>query len=438
MLFSFDLRLNELGSLSAVLAEATSNATYIKAANQTLQFLKNFGYFPRSDDPSDQKGILALDSDPPCHSNSYVQWYPTTGDIIEGLSILASLQDDATTESFLQDAINSSTLYRNNQQSNGVIHMTRMPFSLLAGDPFLVRGLGTAYRKNHIEPGMREYIKDFINIQYNYLLDDAIIQQSNVYVDSGSGLRPPARNLSPINQTYAVMVFVQAIGSANDTGAGDPSSSSRPGTTGSGSGGGTTKAFTTGAIVGIVVGIVAFLALLSGFIACLCLRRRRRERKLPFIYQTSPFHLPDPNSEMDESSLTSPTSLTSPGVRGKSWLQAGYSARTDPFSPVSLTTPTTPTTPVSSKRPGVRVKTRLDSPLPSHPPTVPSVATPSEENRAVGPAEDVDSGPLNDDPHARFHAMSTTEMVRVLNARVQAEGFINEGPPSYFQSEVQT
>ncbi|KAG7100246.1 hypothetical protein E1B28_002019 [Marasmius oreades] len=431
-------------TLSAVLAEATSNTTYIKAANQTLQFLKNFGYFPRSSDPTDEKVILALDSDPPCHSNTWIQWYPTTGDIIEGLSILASLQDDAATESLLsglysryrlQDAINSSTLYRNNQRSDGVIQIAGM-YVFPLSDPFLVRGLGTAYRKNHIDPSMREYVKDFINIQYNYLLDDASLRQSNVYVDSGVGLprRPPARTtLSPINQTYTVMVLVQAIGSANGTDAGDPSSSP-PGSPGSrsGSGHGTTKAFKTSAIVGIVVGSVAFLALLSGLIACLCLRRRRRERKVPSIYQTSPFHLPGSN-EMDESSLTSPTSLASPGVRVKSRLKARYSARTHTLSPVSPTTPTTPATLASPLSPGARVQIRLDPP---RPPTEPFTAGTSGESPTIVHPQNVDSGPLTDDPHARFHAMSTAEMIRILNARVQGERADTEGPPSYPQSEV--
>ncbi|KAG7100243.1 hypothetical protein E1B28_002017 [Marasmius oreades] len=413
-------------TLSAVLAEATSNTTCIKAANQTLQFLKNFGYLPRSNDPSDEKGILALDSDPPCHSASYELWYPTTGDIIEGLSILASLQDDAATDSVLPDAINSSTLYRNTQRSDGVIQIAEMggfPMS----DPFLVRGLGTAYRNNHIEPGMREYIKDFINIQCNYLLDDAILQQSNVYMDSGAGLRPPASTLSPVNQTYAVMVFVQAIASANGTGVGDPSSSNPPVTPGSGSGGGTTKPSKTGAIVGGVVGGVAFLALLAGLIACLFLRRRKRERESLSIYQTSPFHLSGSN-EMDESSLTLPTS---PVIHVKSrLLKARYPA------PTTLINPTSPASPVS---PGIRVKIHLDPPRP--PTDLESfVATADEIPRAELSPENVDSEPLNDDPHARFHAMSTTEMIRVLNARVQAgrSNIHTEGPPSYPHSEVGT
>ncbi|KAF9255996.1 hypothetical protein L218DRAFT_1007920 [Marasmius fiardii PR-910] len=423
-------------TLSALLAEATSNTTYLIAANETLQFLKNFAYFPRSNSPQNEKIIYALDTDPPCYSNGYQQWFPVTGDIIEGLSILASIYwDETATQTLLsicysscqsaskligvcnslQDAINSSTLYRDNQPLNGVIHLTGMQPGSPTDDPYLVRGLATANRRNHTDPGMRGYIAGFIDIQYNYLLDNATLKEAGVYVDRNSG--PPDRlpqksGLSIINQTTYTMVYVQAIGSGNITSSNSNNPFGNPHTP-SNHPGSVDKAAKIGEIVGPVVGGIVTIALLSGLVVCLKRRRRRHQAHLPSIFLTSPFNLPE-STERENSLVASPTSPKQVKPR--------VTVRTDSNTPIS---------PASSS--SLRVKTRLDPPIPS---SWEPVAVTSTEEQDPNAHTQMDSTPFDDDPHARYHAMSTAEMARILNARLQAEASYADAPPSYPHSRV--
>ncbi|KAG7100237.1 hypothetical protein E1B28_002011 [Marasmius oreades] len=411
-------------TLSALLGELTSNNTYTQYANRTLQFLKNFSYFPHSNGPQNEKSVFALENvnDGFCLSTGFPAWFPDTGTIIEGLSILASSTNDTSIDGLLQDAINSSTVYRDSKQLDGVIQLSGVPLGFPSGDAYLVRGLATAYKRNQVHPTMREYVKEFITVQYNALLDNSTLEQSNIYVDPGTGPldRIPQRSLSKSNQTYAAMVFVQAINPDNST---SPGGNGKP-PSGTGSGAsspGTKNATKSGEIAGGVVGGLAFIGLLSGLTACLCIRRRRRRRglgKLPSIsYLISPFQIPGSSGD------TSPISPIT-RVKRKQWLSTLYSPQGDRTTPG--------TSPVSLVSRGMRVKSRL-CPPPRSPVQEPTV-TPSNVQREVG---EVDSGvPLNEDPHARFNIMSTAEMARILNARLQAESLQNEMPPAYPESQI--
>ncbi|KAF9258159.1 hypothetical protein L218DRAFT_1005342 [Marasmius fiardii PR-910] len=282
-------------TLSALLAEMTSNSTYTDAAKQSLQYLRNFAYFPRSNGPENEKLIYALDGDPSCLDNGYQHSFPVTGDIIEGLSILTSIQNDTATYNLLQDAITSSTLYRQDQQSDGVLHVSGLPETFPPSDPYLVRGLTTAYKRNHISSTMHDYVKEFINIQYNFLLDNATLQESNIVVDID---KPLLRGLG-YNQTFAAMIFVQAISTANSTSSAT-TTSSLPGPTASE----TRKGATTGKIVGGVIGGVASVALLVGLAIFIC--KKRNQRRGSSQYLTSPFELPELRERNDLSTTSQP------------------------------------------------------------------------------------------------------------------------------------
>ncbi|KAG7086105.1 hypothetical protein E1B28_003619 [Marasmius oreades] len=365
--------------LSTLLAEVTSNATYIEAATQTLQFLRNFAYFPSSNGVDGQRRIFALDdSNQPCHSDIVPDWYPITGDLIEGLSILASIQDDTSTENLLsgrlQQVINSSTLLRQDQRPDGILNMNMTLDGYPTGDPYLVRGLTTAYKKNRIDPVMSDYIKGFLNVQYDALLSNARLP-GNLY--GGSWIGPPDQKFSLRNQTYGAMVLVQAISLANDTSPGGnstspslpgPSKSLEPGVPGKSTG----PNLKIRAIVGGVVGGLSFVAVLSGVAAFLILRRRHRNREGGDQWMFLPF----------------PLILESNG--------------NDSTSPIPQS--------------GSRVKDR------SNFAPQPPVTAREDTNRDV---------PLNEDTYVRYQDMSTAEMAQILNARLRNESFNAGMPPAY-------
>ncbi|KAF9256433.1 hypothetical protein L218DRAFT_1007362 [Marasmius fiardii PR-910] len=300
----------------------------------------------------------------------------------------------------LQHAINSSTLYGNNQQ-NGVLQVTGMsPGS--PTDPYLVRGLATAYRRNQINPEMREYIKGFINIQYNHLLDNATLIESGVYVDRSSGPpnRLPQKSLNKINQTDCSMAYIHAIGSVNATsGSSNPlHPNDHPRFT--------TKTAKTGGIVGGVLGGVIFFVLVSGLTVYL---RRRQRHKVPSTFLTSPYNLSE-SAGVEGSLIKSPTSP-------RKGIQSRSDARNSSIPPMSQASPQ------------LQIKTRLDPPSQES-----TVATSAEEESNLSPY--IDSASPHENPHARYHAISTAELAGILNARLQAEAFHDDMPPSYPQSRV--
>ncbi|KAF9256436.1 hypothetical protein L218DRAFT_1007365 [Marasmius fiardii PR-910] len=196
------------------------------------------------------------------------------------------------------------------------------------------------------------------------------------------------------------MVYIHAIGSVNGTSSGsNPLNPNTP----SAHPQSTTRTTKIGEIVGGVVGGVIFIVLLSGLVLYL---RRRQRHKVP-IFLTSPFTLP----ECAETEGTVTTSPTSPKKGIQSPLSA-WTSSTLPFSPAP---------------PKLQVKTRLDPPRQE-----PVVVTSPEEHTNLSPH--IDSIPHDEEPHARYHAISTAELARILNARLQA--LDDDMPPSYPQSRI--
>ncbi|KAG7100234.1 hypothetical protein E1B28_002008 [Marasmius oreades] len=293
--------------LSTLLAEATSNDTYIKAATQTSQFLEKFPVVEETETILSglEDNTTNCSGSPP---GALKHWYPTTGDHIEGLSVLASI--NSTLLKDLQRMILSQTLGRRNQRPDGILDIgPNYIQGFPTGDPFLVRGLMTAYRRN-LTGESSDYIKSFIDIQYNALLNNATYPGTNMY--GGSWIGPPSRILNGINQTFAAMVLVQAIGLA-------PSPSPSPTST------------KTGTIVGGVVGGVTFIAIVTGLIL-LFLHKRKQGHQGPtsilasstlsvFItshppstYGITPFILPEP-WEMDVAPKPAKAFISHPNVQ---------------------------------------------------------------------------------------------------------------------------
>ncbi|KAG7100265.1 hypothetical protein E1B28_002038 [Marasmius oreades] len=277
--------------LSALLAESTLNDTYVRAATLTLEFVPGF--------LNEQRTPCGLDDN--MTTNCYTfsndrMWYPTTGDLIEGLSILTSTNSSLALN--LQAVLQTETLLRQDQRPDGILDIgpNYIP-DFPTGNPFLVRGIVTAYRRN-LTAELSDFVKTFIDIQYNAILENTAAPGTNIY--GGSWIGPPKQSFDPINQTYAAMVLVQAIGLV-------------PSPTNVNTSGSTTT--TTGTIVGSIVGGVTFIAIITGLILLLLLKRKH-SRQGPFsilasstpsvfitshppsTYGITPFMLPEP-WEMD-------------------------------------------------------------------------------------------------------------------------------------------
>ncbi|KAG7100230.1 hypothetical protein E1B28_002004 [Marasmius oreades] len=370
--------------LSALLAEATSNDTYIKAANQTFEFIN-------INSIEGETTFLGLEDNTTkaCYNSTHKPselWYPPAGDLIEGLTILGAV--DSYFSKFVKEHIQSQTLLRQNQRPDGILDIgpNYIP-GFPTGDPFLVRGLMTAYRRN-VTPELSDYIKTFIDIQYNGLLNNTTYPGTNIY--GGSWIGPPSRILDLANQTFAAMVLVQAIDLVPSPS--PPSNVTSVNTSGSTS----TK---TGTIVGGVVGGVTFIAIVTGLILLFLHKRKQGHQgptsilasSTPSVFITSyppstygitPFILPEP-WEMDVAPKPAKAIIFDPNIQPTA---------DEPVDPENL--------------------------IQGY-----SMADQLRVDEVTNHAED--------DFESRFQAMSTAHMVRILNARLESETL----PPTY-QSQV--
>ncbi|KAI0090058.1 hypothetical protein BDY19DRAFT_748242 [Irpex rosettiformis] len=173
----------------------------------------------------------------------------------------------------------------------------------------LIRGLYQAYARlnlnrtaddsfpsSNVEAG---FIQSFITVQFNALLDLASTPGSNQYSPRWEG--PPPVELLPWGQLAAIDVFVSAIGLASSDGlapgtdSGGTSSvtgtrtftslasSSATGSDSDNLDGGDHRKLSSGAIAGIVIGL---LAILVGMLASVILWRKRTRMRLERRTQT--------------------------------------------------------------------------------------------------------------------------------------------------------
>ncbi|KAK0495194.1 hypothetical protein EDD18DRAFT_1393864 [Armillaria luteobubalina] len=240
--------------LSALLAEATGNKTYLDAAVSSATFIQSH--------LSDAKHVVqdnisARQSDS-CSTSSEISPY-NSGLFIEGLAILDSISGNATIQSLLHDTV-AAAVSNNAWQGNDGIIATR---DSRIGDLLIMRGLGAMYWRNTTYSDMRNYVREYIGVQYNAVLDLATTNGTNVY--SASWVGPPSSVFSSDNQTIALSVLINGIMLKDQ----EPPSSN---TSDSGSSSGPSSGFDsgstpdsksstpTGAIAGGVVGGIALLS----------------------------------------------------------------------------------------------------------------------------------------------------------------------------------
>ncbi|KAJ4493586.1 hypothetical protein C8J55DRAFT_555018 [Lentinula edodes] len=167
-------------SLSALLAKATSNQTYLIAAQTSATFIKAHLY---NINGVVQDTISARENDS-C-STSGNMWPYNAGLMIEGLATLYSFTQNATMQSLLNDAIVAAVQNTVWVADSGIIASGTQKL----GDNMLARGLLVAYSHNATSAEIRTYIEAFLGVQYNAIIDLATANGTNIYTASWATLQ---------------------------------------------------------------------------------------------------------------------------------------------------------------------------------------------------------------------------------------------------------
>ncbi|KAK0433872.1 hypothetical protein EV421DRAFT_1909779 [Armillaria borealis] len=245
---------------------ATSNQTYLDAAIESANFIQSHLLNP---------SYIVFDSMSSQSSEScsvYSTLYSSDGSgiFIEGLVILADITRNTSTETLLRNtvvAVATNTLW---QGLDGIIATTT------TGGHYIVRALAALYERSTTSSDLQEYIKEYVGVQYNSVIEKATPAGSNVYTIPWTG--PPSAWFSSYNQTVAVTALLSAIQLVDDDSSSKSSDNPTPSRTP------TAKITTsplpqkknaTGAIIG---GVVGGLAVLVVTIVCVLLYRRRRRQ----------------------------------------------------------------------------------------------------------------------------------------------------------------
>ncbi|ESK89893.1 glycoside hydrolase family 76 protein [Moniliophthora roreri MCA 2997] len=235
--------------ISAHLAEATKNDTYLQAALESAQFMQHHLYDWRN---NVQTWTRATNCEP---------WDgPTCGDagwMIEALAVLASLTGEQSVEKQLEDTISAAITNQRWHDLDGIISVGYQ------GLP-LVRGLSVAYSRTLLQPDIRQYIVDYLGVQYNAVLDNAKKGGSNTYSGVWNGTMSADTTVTGETQAGAIAVLLGAV-SLPQKGLQQNPAPDVPLNT--------TKNPNTAAIVGGVIGGLGLVTL--AIIAFLWMRRRR-------------------------------------------------------------------------------------------------------------------------------------------------------------------
>ncbi|KAJ7351404.1 hypothetical protein DFH08DRAFT_935093 [Mycena albidolilacea] len=273
--------------LSALLAEATSNPSYLDAATESANFIHSHLYNSNglvlqivSASQNDSCKVL----DDSVHSFN-------SGLFIEGLAVLASQKQDPSTLTLLNvlarlNDLITNVLSKPSWQTTGGIITNGGSYILVNslcagknGDSILVRALTAAYVRNVTTPDIRKILRDYISVQFNAVKDLAT-NGDNIY---GAQWIGPASSvfsensqtsaLSPLLSTvYLIASDMNITASSTTTSSTSPEQSPTPSSTPS-------KAPAPATIAGPVIGAVLVVAI--GIVVCLIVRRRRaRAREL--------------------------------------------------------------------------------------------------------------------------------------------------------------
>ncbi|PBK84200.1 hypothetical protein ARMGADRAFT_974338 [Armillaria gallica] len=183
--------------VSALLAEATSNQTYLNAAIESANFIQSHLLNPSN--------IVweSISSNASCSVNSWENPY-ASGIFIEGLVILANITRNVSTEALLRSTVVAVATDTQWQGLDGIIASSGSD----PGGYYIVRALAALYERNTTSSDLREYTKEYIGVQYNAVIEHATSGGSNIY---GAWTGPPSTSFSSDNQTIAISALLSAI-----------------------------------------------------------------------------------------------------------------------------------------------------------------------------------------------------------------------------------
>ncbi|KAK0461879.1 uncharacterized protein EV420DRAFT_1640180 [Desarmillaria tabescens] len=173
--------------VSALLAEATSNQTYLDAAIESTNFIQSHLL-----NPSDiVLASISSQSNNPCSIQPVTYSYDS-GIFIEGLAILGDITHNASTETLLRSTIVATTTNPLWQGLDGIVTTTE------PGGLFIMRALAALYERNTTSSDLRDYIKEYVGVQYNAVVEQArATDGSNIYGLPWTG--PPNTSFSGVN-----------------------------------------------------------------------------------------------------------------------------------------------------------------------------------------------------------------------------------------------
>ncbi|KAF9028174.1 hypothetical protein BDZ89DRAFT_777888 [Hymenopellis radicata] len=186
---------------------------------------------------------------------------------IQGLAILSPTTELASQSVWdLRKTAVHNTLTTNAMcnATNGIINIGNGQ-----GSGSLVHGLGTLFRRNTTASALRNYVKKYLSVQYNAVVDQTTTSGTNIYGASWQG--PPSSNYSVANQTLAIHALLSAMVLP------DPQTTSDNSDDGDDGNGGGDSPNLAGIIAGSVVGALALLGIIVA--AVFVVRRRERRRK---------------------------------------------------------------------------------------------------------------------------------------------------------------
>ncbi|KAK7023370.1 hypothetical protein VNI00_016785 [Paramarasmius palmivorus] len=270
--------------LSASLAKATPNPIYSTAASESVQFIR--AQLVNSDNVV--LDSISADANKSCVTSSGNVFPYNSGWLLQGLAILKNTTD-GDMEQFhdwvrYRNVLSGSVTSKAWQGDDGIIGV--MIGGQPNGDPAMVQALLEIYRRADTPSDQRKFVRDYLGVQYNAVLDQATVPGSNVYGLSWNG--PPGRTFDANAQYNALSILIGGIsladGTPSSTANGSPLATTTTTTTSdNASASGSEKSeeskskSNTAAIIGGAVG-GGLVLILGAVFGVLFYRRRRRTR----------------------------------------------------------------------------------------------------------------------------------------------------------------
>ncbi|KAK7040948.1 hypothetical protein VNI00_009544 [Paramarasmius palmivorus] len=255
-------------SLSAYLYGLTLDETYLSAARTTASFLRNQMY--RSENRLFATSLSAREQDN-CRVTSRTTGYENAV-VLQGMSLLNKATNSAEYTTVINDVvvgIASNTNWHNNA---GIMSGTDV------SGTYIPRGMVQVYNAT-TDAALRNYISAYMSIQYNAVVDNAA-GDGNIYGPSWTN-RASSIKYDGRGQSKAISALLAAIVpfSRNSASTGLPSPTSTPASSESVENKNTAP---VGAIVGGVIGGLAFLGILVA-LGLWFIRRRNQKEPEPSI-----------------------------------------------------------------------------------------------------------------------------------------------------------